>query len=193
MVDTYVMQGVSVGGVRQTKLKKLFERIGFIFNPPRDSVSTYDSQVNGNTNISGFTDLGDTQINAGKTSNGISGTQFTNALTGIGAIATTVFGFLGQSEQTKQSRYQLEAISKQKELALAQGEIEYQIQKLDADIELKKQELAAAQKADTTKNIIKVVVIFGILSFLGFIIFLVFKRKDSRNTTVQVAAPAPLK
>lgn len=124
--------------------------------------------------------------------NGFSWGDFSNVLNTVGGITGSVFNFLGQSEQTKQSRIQLEAMSKQKELALAQGEIEYQIQKLDADIELKKQELVAAQKADTTKNIIKVAVIFGILSLLGFITYLLFKRSDSRRRPAQAAIQPPI-
>lgn len=72
-------------------------------------------------------------------------------------------------------------MTKQKEIALLQGEIEYNIQKLEAEIELKKQELVTSQKADATRNIIKVATVFGILFFLGFVISLVLKRKGLPN------------
>jgi hypothetical protein len=189
MADTYVMKGVSVDGFHDTKLKQLFRRIGLFFNPIKiDSLS-------GNTEISNLTSTADIQAGSTQTgTNGISGAQLANSITGIGAITNTVFGFLGQSEQTKQSKYQLEALTKQKELSALQGEIGYNLKKLEADIELKKQELAAAQKADSTKNTIRVALAFGGLFFLGFIVYLVFKRSDTQAVPAQatVQTPVPL-
>jgi hypothetical protein len=106
------MKGVSVDGVPDTKLKQLFRRIGIFFNPPKiDSLS-------GKAEISNLTSTADIQAGSTQTgTNGISGAQLANSITGIGAIANTVFGFLGQSEQTKQSKYQLEALTKQSGVA----------------------------------------------------------------------------
>ena len=88
MADTYVMKGVSVDGVPDTKLKQLFRRIGIFFNPPKiDSLS-------GKAEISNLTSTADIQAGSTQTgTNGISGAQLANSITGIGAIANTVFGF----------------------------------------------------------------------------------------------------
>jgi hypothetical protein len=120
------------------------------------------------------------------------GSQFANTITGINAIANTVFGFLGQSQQTKQSKYELEALTKQKELSAIQGEIDLNLKRMEADIELKKQELVASQKADVTKNIIKIVFILGGLFFLGFVVYLVFKRTDAKVPPGPAAVSTPI-
>lgn len=116
-----------------------------------------------------------------KKNSSFSWSDFNNALATTSSITGSVFNYLGQSQQTKQSKYQLDAMTKQKEIALLQGEIEYNIQKLEAEIELKKQELVTSQKADATRNIIKVATVFGILFFLGFAISIVLKRKGLPN------------
>lgn len=122
-----------------------------------------------------------------KSSSNTSGSQFANTITGINAIANTVFSFLGQSQQTKQSKYELQALTKQKELSAIQGEIDLNLKRMEADIELKKQELVASQKADVTKNITKMAFILGGLFFLGFVVYLVFKRTDAKIPPTPVA------
>ena len=147
-------------------LKSLFKSSGS--SSPSPQVTTFET-------------LPTSSVDTSRSNSSFSWSDFNSILSTTSSITGSVFTYLGQSQQTKQSKYQLDAMVKQKEIALLQGEIEYNIQKLESDIELKKQELITSQKADATKNIITVAVIFGVLLFLGFVTSLLLKRKNSMN------------
>lgn len=102
-----------------------------------------------------------------------------NALSNIiTTVSNDVFSFFGKKEDTKQAKIE--------------NDTEQFIADLSAKVEIQENQLEASQKADRLKSITRVALVFGGLFFLGFIVYLVFKRSDKQILPAQAAVQAPV-
>lgn len=118
--------------------------------------------------------------------------NFSTIFNSASSITGSVFGFLGQQEETKRSQLALQGLEKQKEIAVLENQTETFIASLNGEIELQKARLIETQRPDRIKSITRVALVFGGLFFLGFIVYLVFKRSDTQIVPAQTAVPAPV-
>ncbi|AEI50669.1 hypothetical protein [Runella slithyformis] len=102
-----------------------------------------------------------------------------NALSNIiTTVSNGVFGFFGKKEDTKQLKIE--------------NDTEEFIAELNTNVKIRENELKASQKKETISSITKVAIVFGGLFFLGFVLYLVFKRSDKPQVPVQAAVQAPI-
>lgn len=161
----------------------LLSRIKSLFTSKKSQATPKVSVPKGNTPV-----IDETSSNGSN----FSWANFSTIFNSASSITGSVFGFLGQQEETKRSQLALQGLEKQKEIAVLENQTETFIASLNGEIELQKARLIETQKADRIKSITRVALVFGGLFFLGFIVYLVFKRSDTQIVPAQTAVPAPV-
>lgn len=131
----------------------------------------------------------DVAINA---ATGGTGSIVSGIAQGLGAITSSVFGWLSNKQTTKQKELEIQSLEQQKALLEAQGEIE-QTKLLAAKIDVEKQALLTAQKEAAGTNYTKVAIVGGVLLLAGFVVYMVFRTPKQPKESKSIPKVEPLK